>query len=55
MEEMSDEELRGIILEELWKHRRKGIVRFDEALKDLPMSIEICRPSALVGQNELIA
>lgn len=41
MEEMSDEELRGIILEELWKHRRKGIVRFDEALKDLPMSFEI--------------
>ncbi len=37
---MSEEELRGIILEKLWTHRRKTIM-FDQALKDLLIPIEI--------------
>jgi hypothetical protein len=36
---MSEEELRGIILENLWTHRRKTIM-FDHALKDLLIPIE---------------
>ena len=35
MEEMSDQELRGIILEELWKHRHKPLISFNLALKEL--------------------
>jgi hypothetical protein len=31
---MSEEELRGIILDKIWTHRRKTIM-FDQALKDL--------------------
>jgi hypothetical protein len=38
---MSEEELRGIILEELWTHRRKSPIMFDRALKGLLMPIEI--------------
>ena len=35
-EQMSDEEVRGIIiLEELWKHRHEPLISFDQALKDL--------------------
>jgi hypothetical protein len=36
---MSEEELRGIILENLWTHRRKTIM-FDHALEDLLIPIE---------------
>jgi hypothetical protein len=38
---LSEEELRGIILEELWTHRRKSPIMFDRALKGLLMPIEI--------------
>ena len=37
---MSEEELRGIILETLWPHRRKTIM-FDRALKGLLIPIDI--------------
>jgi hypothetical protein len=37
---MSEEELRGIILEKLWAHRRKTIM-FDRALRGLVIPIEI--------------
>jgi hypothetical protein len=37
---MSEEELRGTILEKLWAHRRKTIM-FDRALRGLVIPIEI--------------
>jgi len=37
---MGEEELRGIILEKLWTHRRKTIM-FDRTLKDLLIPFEI--------------
>jgi len=40
---MSDEELRGIILEELWKHRHKPMINFNHALKDLSFPPDIKR------------
>src|SRR5262245_42604529 len=37
---MSEEELRGAILEKIWTHRRKTIM-FDRALKDLSILFEV--------------
>src|SRR5262245_60428710 len=42
-EEMSDEEARRIILEELWKHRHEPLISFDQALKDLSISTKTKR------------
>jgi hypothetical protein len=50
MSEQSDEELRWIILEEVWKHRHEPLINFDQALNNLSIPSEI--KSSILRQLE---